>query len=88
MTRPASQLAAEAARNERRKAAALKPLTVWLSPEAWAGLDALVARYGSREKAVEAALMGLAAYLPGTPPKPATTAPKRPNGAVYVGPPR
>lgn len=78
-----AQKRANAADIARRKALGDVKVTVWLSARAKVRLDELTAKHGTRQKAVEAALVGSAILAPPKPIKPASEPEKRP--AVAYG---
>lgn len=76
-----AQKRANAADIARRKALGDVKVTLWLSAAAKVRLDELTAKHGTRQKAIEAALMGLATHLPAKPAKPVSEPEKRPSVA-------
>ena len=81
-----AQKRANAADIARRKALGDVKVTVWLSAAAKVRLDELTAKHGTRQKAIDAALMGLATHLPPKPVKPASEPEKRPSVALKSRP--
>ena len=87
MPTPAQSRAA-AAHKAKRQEAGEKVVSVWLSKRARDRLDVLAKDYKSKQKALEALLLGPATTVAPTPSKPVSETEKRPSVDVQLGPTR